>query len=283
MGRNFGELTGQKDGFQSFAVAKDRIMKLGDQSVFKCPDLLEKYQSSLRTVALAVSTAASALFSALSTALQLAPEDDLRNVHRTHLPSPDLIRLLKYHPQPESERHRSSHIPHTDMGSLTFLFTRQYGLQVQQPKLGDQWRWVVPPLEDFVAIVNVGDTLSHLTGGKLRSCLHRVMPLPSPSSTRQETEKTKTKTEEQDGYRYSFAYLMRAEDETPMKVVASPLIDPPILAKDDALGKVNGKVEGEGGQVMTCAEWMRKKYAVLRRDTWSPEKDWILTGAKASQ
>ena len=64
--------------------------------------------------------------------------------------------------------------------------------------------------------------------------------------------------------RYSFAYFLRAEDETLMKAVKSPLIPK------------GGRDEEDG---FTCGEWMKMKYAMLRKDTWNQSDNWILTGA----
>lgn len=63
--------------------------------------------------------------------------------------------------------------------------------------------------------------------------------------------------------RYSFAYFLR--DETTMRAVRSPLV---------SVGEVS---ECEAG--FTSAEWMRKKYAILRGETWNEKNSWILTGA----
>lgn len=64
--------------------------------------------------------------------------------------------------------------------------------------------------------------------------------------------------------RYSFAYFLRAEDETPIRTMKSPLIP---------------ESEEQEKEVFTSGEWMKRKYAMLRRDTWNQNNDWILTGA----
>jgi len=64
---------------------------------------------------------------------------------------------------------------HTDFGSLSFLHNRLGGLQVLVPGT-DDWQYVMP-LEGH-AICNIGDALSILSGGILRSNLHRVVPPP---------------------------------------------------------------------------------------------------------
>ena len=218
-------------------------MQLGDECDFQRPDVVDSYLPSLHSFTVAISIAASAIFHALSSHLLLQAKENLHNVHRTHLPSPDLIRLLRYHSQPLSER-GSSHIPHTDLGSMTFLFTKQYGLQILGAD-GQTWEWVQP--REGHATVNIGDCLSLLTNKLFRSCRHRVSALPGQAMKE----------------RYSFAYFLRAEDETPMRAVKSPLI----------------RGAGEEEECFTSGEWMKRKYAMLRKDTWNEGNNWILTGA----
>lgn len=65
--------------------------------------------------------------------------------------------------------------------------------------------------------------------------------------------------------RYSFAYFMRPDEDALMKAVRSPSV---LKAGD------------RSEEVFTSGEWLQRKYAMLRRDTWSKEKDWMLTGAR---
>ena len=188
--------------------------------------------------------AAQIIFSSLSRSLNVPATESFESYHRRNISSSDVIRLLKYHPQPIEER-GDSHTPHTDIGSLTFLFTRQPGLQILPPGLGD-WKWVNPRADH--AIVNLGDTISILTNKFFRSCLHKVGPLPGQAMDT----------------RYSFAYLMRAEDETPLKGLESDLIPP----------------SDPGVRVFTGAEWLQRKYGMLRLETYDKEDDWVLLGER---
>ena len=65
--------------------------------------------------------------------------------------------------------------------------------------------------------------------------------------------------------RYSFAYFLRPQDETVMRAVRSPFL--------------NAAEVDEGKEGFTSAEWMRRKYAMLRGETWNEKSSWILTGA----
>ncbi|KAF9068724.1 hypothetical protein BDP27DRAFT_1223818 [Rhodocollybia butyracea] len=64
---------------------------------------------------------------------------------------------------------------HTDFGSLSFLHNRLGGLQVLPPGV-EEWQYVKPVPGH--AICNVGDALAMLSGGILRSNIHRVVPPP---------------------------------------------------------------------------------------------------------
>ena len=68
---------------------------------------------------------------------------------------------------------QGGHIAHTDVGSLTLLFSHQSGLQVLRPGT-DQWV-DIRPVPGY-AIVNIGDSLRHMSGRVFKSCLHRVVP-----------------------------------------------------------------------------------------------------------
>ncbi|KAK6510654.1 hypothetical protein TWF506_009756 [Arthrobotrys conoides] len=60
---------------------------------------------------------------------------------------------------------------HTDGGSLTLLYTDKWGTQIELP-WSKEWAWV--EAKPGHAIVNIGDTLQTLSGGRLYSCRHRV-------------------------------------------------------------------------------------------------------------
>ena len=219
-------------------------MKLGGEADFKRPPVVDLHMPSLHKLTLAISAAVSAILHALSSSLELQPQESIQDTHRTHLPSPDLIRLLKYHAQPLLER-GSSHVPHTDLGSMTLLFTKQYGLQILGSK-SQEWEYVQP--RAGYAIVNIADCLSQLTNKLLRSCRHRVCALPEQAMKE----------------RYSFAYFLRPEDETPIRALNSRLIP---------------ESEEPEKEVFTSGEWMKRKYAMLRKDTWNQHDNWILSGA----
>ena len=204
---------------------------------------------ALRKFCAAVSRSIRLILSALSTSLQLRAGERLEEMHRTHLQSPDIIRLLKYSAFPASEK-GASHVAHTDLGSLTFLFTEQLGLQVNRSP-GELWEPVEP--RPGYATVNIGDSLSMLSGGLFKSCCHRVAP-PNAGGPREE--------------RYSFAYLCRAEDHIKLQAVSSPLIQQSSMSSQDS----------RKHEIFTSAEWLGRKFQALRAESWGAENHSLLDG-----
>ena len=83
------------------------------------------------------------------------------------------LRLLHYPPIPKtspSDLYGSA--PHTDFGCLTILAQDEIGGLQVQTKEGE---WIDVPKVDESFVVNVGDMLSRLTNGLLRSTPHRVI------------------------------------------------------------------------------------------------------------
>ncbi|KAG5999540.1 hypothetical protein E4U43_002008 [Claviceps pusilla] len=112
------------------------------------------------------------ILSLLSKALQLP--SDLRDCHRKGRPSAANMAMLKYLPWGSSED-RIGNMAHTDMGTLTVVFSKSDGLQAMLPGY-DDWSFI-PPRSGH-AVVNVGDSLRFLSRGVLASSLHRVVPPP---------------------------------------------------------------------------------------------------------
>ncbi|CAF3640380.1 unnamed protein product [Fusarium graminearum] len=112
------------------------------------------------------------ILSILSEALQLPY--DLKDCHRKDKPSSANMAMLNYLPWGSSDE-RIGNMAHTDMGTLTVVFSKSDGLQAMLPGC-DDWSFI-PPKEGH-AVVNVGDSLRFLSSGMLASSLHRVVPPP---------------------------------------------------------------------------------------------------------
>ena len=174
-------------------------------------------------------------------------------------PSPDILRLLKYHAN--SSPDCLPQTPHTDLGSLTFVFSALPGLQVlpagieQKAGLYDEsdWRYVAP--RPGHAIGNLGDCATMMTNGLLKSALHRVGPIAGCAMPE----------------RYSMAYLMRPEDQTLLSPLQSPLIP-------RGTGTRTGT--GTDEQTVTSGAWIRKKFSALRGTQDQKNFDQILAGGR---
>lgn len=133
------------------------------------------------------------LLECLSDALGLTDAARLEQFHRDGEDTNTTLVMLHYPPN-ASDAH-VGHNKHTDIGSITLLFSEQWGLQVWSPDT-DSWAFIQPRPHGH-ATINVGDSLRFLSGKRLYSCLHRVVP---PAGGRQEED------------RYSIAYFLRPEN-----------------------------------------------------------------------
>ncbi|KAI6157099.1 hypothetical protein BKA82DRAFT_994495 [Pisolithus tinctorius] len=110
-------------------------------------------------------------------------EGTLEALHARDLPSASEARIIRSPPMPGKDTaDRPTIGSHTDFGSLTFLHNILGGLQVLLP--GEtQWGYVKPIPGH--AICNVGDALTVLSGGILKSAVHRVVPPPGAQGERE--------------------------------------------------------------------------------------------------
>lgn len=273
-------------------IAKDATLSLDSPAAREPhPSVVTARLPLLRTFTEEATSATTTILASLSRALGLLPlpppevEDDddddddgavrsrplLEAYHRAAVPSPSMLRLLRYAPLPAGER-GAPQAAHTDLGSLTVLFAGAPGLQRQNPGRGrscrrrggeegeeeeeervggggsrsrgggaadadadaaGRWEYVAP--REGCAVVNVGDGLVALTGGLLHSCLHRVVPLPGRGM----------------GARCSFAWMERAEAPTVMRALEGGIIP-------------QGGWSSNGG-AFTSVEWLRRKFVMLRK------------------
>lgn len=206
---------------------------------------------SIRNIMAGLGSAAHTILSSLSDSLSMPAGRRLDDFQRQGRPSPDILRLLKYHA--DSDPSCVPQTPHTDLGSLTFVFASDPGLQVLPAGATDgsaEWKYVAPRAGH--AIVNIGDCVSILTGGVLKSALHRVGPVAGRAMPE----------------RYSLAYLMRPEDHTPLRALESPLVPRQEVE------------EGTVSAVLTSGDWIRRKFEALRGTQNAGDFDGILTGGR---
>jgi isopenicillin N synthase-like dioxygenase len=217
---------------------------------FPHPPVIADHLRTLRYAIYGLSSAAHTILSSLSTTLFLPAGQRFEDFQGLTRPSPDTLRLLKYHANPNSNV--VSQTPHTDIGSLTFVFSTTPGLQVLPAHIGrgsacseSDWRYVLP--KPGHAVVNIGDCISMMTNGLLKSALHRVGTVPGCDMPE----------------RYSLAYLMRPEEQTLLRGLDSPLIPQSM---------------SNASNTVTSGEWIQKKFTALRgKKDVSNQMDQILT------
>ena len=81
------------------------------------------------------------------------------------------MKYSKYTPEENQKIGRLWGGGHTDLGSWTLLFRQPVAaLQIRNHQTGE-WKWVKP--QDGTLTVNACDALSFLTGGYVKSTVHR--------------------------------------------------------------------------------------------------------------
>ena len=131
----------------------------------------------------------------LSKSMGLVGEKRLQLQHQKLFPSTSSTVLQCYPVANLPPNTSQGHFVHTDSGTLSVLFVSDWGLQVYSSQQ-DRWESVLP--RAGCAIVNVGDSLRFLSGLRLKSSLHRVVPLPQ---------------REMVGPRYSIAFFLRPNND----------------------------------------------------------------------
>lgn len=236
-----------------YKLPSNGLFQLGDDP-FPHPPVVAASMGPLRALISDLKAAAETIFKSLSASLDLKAGQRFEEFHNPTRPAPDILRILKYH----ENQHIGGAVPqtpHTDLGSLTFVFSNTPGLQVLPVNIPTEpgvshpescWQYVAP--REGCAVVNLGDCMTKLTNGLLKSALHRVGPLPGQPMPE----------------RYSFAYLMRPEASTLLRTLESPLVQRP---------------ETEEAPV-TSNEWIQRKFKALR-GTQALHRDDVLSGGRS--
>ncbi|EXJ61916.1 hypothetical protein A1O7_02347 [Cladophialophora yegresii CBS 114405] len=113
------------------------------------------------------------LLECFALALNLPVRNFFATAHDEATSQDNSLRMILYPARsemPAFEGLGSRMAEHTDSGSVTLLFQRTAGLEVLSPS----GRWVrAPHIQDCI-LVNLGDTLSFWSSGRLKATLHRV-------------------------------------------------------------------------------------------------------------
>ncbi|KAF5018109.1 hypothetical protein F66182_9928 [Fusarium sp. NRRL 66182] len=146
------------------------------------------------------------------TALALEiPEDYLVQLHKWGTHNESHLRYMKYGKFTPQEIEKLDDglwsRGHTDLGSYTLLFRQPVaGLQIKDNATGD-WKWAKPL--DGSLTVNACDALSFLTGGYVKSTIHRVSVPPK---------------DQRHVDRLGLLYFSRAENDVVLNTIDSPVL-----------------------------------------------------------
>lgn len=177
------------DGYEILQVSRDEMRMLNPNlpSIVGNTDDMKTFSDFIG----GSNIIAKIMLSCLSTALSLTGEDRFESSHRNEYKSNSALAMMRYLPGDPTSSKEIGHQKHTDIGSLTLLFSEQWGLQVLPPGC-DTWSFVEPKAGH--AVINVGDSLRFASGHRLFSCIHQVVPIDNISD------------------RYSIAFFLRPEN-----------------------------------------------------------------------
>ncbi|KAJ7240488.1 Clavaminate synthase-like protein [Mycena rebaudengoi] len=179
----------------------------------------------------------------LAVALEL-PEDYFTNIHQYQVKSEDHLRYMRYgkHPPEVNTKLKNWVYGHTDLGSFTLLFRQPVAaLQIRHHST-NEWKWVKP--QDATLTVNACDALEFLTGGYVKSTVHRVTV---PPKDQQHVDRL--------GLLYFFAL--------------STIQDSPVLQRE---GYTQNEFERTGNPVPTVEEWTFAKQKWQRTKSTKADK-----------
>jgi len=186
-GANATDETGNPDTVEFINIAKDDILSFPTVTHRTYPPTVDaRMESTIKPFATNSLEVTNTMLAIFERQLGL-PEGALAERHKMLAKSGSETRCIKNPPKHRASPDAVSYKPtaaeeekaaigaHTDFGSISFLHNRLGGLQVLPPGY-DTWQYV-RPLPGH-AICNVGDALTLLSGGILRSNLHRVVLPP---------------------------------------------------------------------------------------------------------
>ncbi|KAH8771608.1 hypothetical protein F5883DRAFT_456191 [Diaporthe sp. PMI_573] len=176
--------------------------------------------------------------------LELPDEDQLVREHQYDVKGEDHLRYMHYAARSQEDNKKVGELyspGHTDLGSITLLFRQPVcGLQILNND--GQWKWVRPV--DGTITINTCDALTALTGGLIKSSIHRVHAPPQDQAQID---------------RLGVLYFARPNNH----VVLDPLQNSPLLTR---LGKATN-VFTELGKHLTTEEWVRIRQTQQQRKT----------------
>ncbi|OKL61408.1 hypothetical protein UA08_03297 [Talaromyces atroroseus] len=240
---------GVKDNIEMYNFAK---FTKDFEGKYQHPDLLKAHLPEIETFHRALhANVVLPLLRLFAIILQLPDEEYLSRQHTYEEKSEDHFRYMLYYPRTEEEWKNSNYGKgggHTDLGTVTLLFRQPVaGLQI----LGEDNNWTYVSAQPGTITVNLADTISHLTGGWLKSSVHRVV---APPDDQRQYKRT------------GLLYFARPHNKT----VLAPITDSPVLQK--------AGVQPRFDKLVTMEEWVRAKQTLqlnpeIAKKRWAEKGD----------
>ncbi|KAI0269391.1 Clavaminate synthase-like protein [Gloeopeniophorella convolvens] len=248
-GANATDASGALDSVEFINVSKDDALAWPGMVHRKYPPTVENHMdSAVRPFVRKSMEVNDTLMAILNDRLGLPP-GALTQRHTPEEPSGSEARCIKKTPASHPESPDKAAIgAHTDFGSLSFLHNQLGGLQVLPPGTED-WKYV-RPLPGH-AICNLGDAMSILSAGILRSNLHRVVPPPKAQASYD---------------RWSLVFFTRPGDS----VVLAPLTESALVA--EAAARVPDDRFTTGS---TASEWFARRIQNQRIKNRKGPETWM--------
>ncbi|GAM39910.1 naringenin,2-oxoglutarate 3-dioxygenase [Talaromyces pinophilus] len=143
------------------------------------PDVLQKHISEIEAFSRKCHTeVVEKLLRLFAILLELPDENQLVRDHQYDVKGEDHLRYMHYAARSTEDNKKVGELyspGHTDLGTVTLLF-RQPVAALQILNSEGQWKWVRP--QDGTITINTCDALTALTGGFVKSSIHRVHAPP---------------------------------------------------------------------------------------------------------
>ncbi|KAK5684326.1 hypothetical protein LTS10_004193 [Elasticomyces elasticus] len=180
--------------------------------------------------------------------LELPDENQLVEQHKYIDRGEDHLRYMHYAARSIGENRAVGDLyspGHTDLGSVTLLF-RQPVCALQILNSQGEWKWVKP--QDATITVNLCDALAAMTGGYLKSSVHRVHAPPDDQAHVD---------------RLGVLYFARPNNH----VILDPISNSPVLKRLGLESNDFTKI----GQHLSMEEWVKLRQTQQQRRTKAPK------------
>lgn len=207
------------------------------------PDVLQKHIAAIEAFSRKCHTeVVEKLLRLFAILLELPDEDQLVRDHQYDIKGEDHLRYMHYAARSAVDNKKVGELyspGHTDLGTITLLF-RQPVAALQILNSEDQWKWVRP--QDGTITINTCDALTALTGGFIKSSIHRVHAPPQDQAHVD---------------RLGVLYFARPNNH----VVLDPIQNSPLLNR---LGLTKNAFT-ELGQHLTTEQWVKVRQTQQQR------------------